>query len=292
MRQIFFDRGHRLRNGWWVLLFLGLVFVTRFAYTPLSHSLQGLGVGKPWLEPLGFVFLLLVTWICTRLRKEPLSSVGFRLDRRWAKEAVAGVLLGVVSMLLVVAMMWASGAVTLQLDPARSLGALGKGLYLFAAVALFEETLFRGFMFQRLVDGTGVWFAQIALALLFAVAHWGNPDMHGATKVWASLDIALAAAMLGMAWLRTRSLALPVGMHLGWNWMQGHVLGFDVSGVDLPGWFLPQLLDRPAWMTGGGFGPESTVFAVVVDLATLVLLWKWKGSAAAAPENGLRLQPA
>lgn len=285
MRQLFFNREQRLRNGWWMLLFIGLVFVTRFAYTPLSHALQGLGIAKHWLEPLGLVFLLFATWVCTRLRREPLASVGFHLDRRWAKEAAWGMLLGMGAMVLVVALMWASGAVRLELDPARSFGALGVGLYVFVSVALFEETLFRGFLFQRLVDGAGVWVAQIALALLFAAAHWNNPDMHGATRVWASIDIALAALMLGMAYLRTRSLALPVGLHLGWNWMQGHVLGFDVSGVDLPGWFLPQLQDRPEWMTGGAFGPESTVFAVVVDLAVLMLLWKWKGTAAVAPQS-------
>ena len=136
-------------------------------------------------------------------------------------------------------------------------------------------------------------YASFALssALLFATAHWGNPDMQGATRVWASIDIALAALMLGMAYVRTRSLALPFGLHLGWNWMQGHVLGFDVSGVDLTGWFLPQLLDRPEWMTGGAFGPESTVFAVVVDLGVLLLLWKWKGSAAVAPQRVPLLQP-
>src|SRR6185436_2348828 len=115
-----------------------------------------------------FLFILLATWVCTRLRREPLTSVGFRLDRRWAKEAACGMLLGVGSMALVVALMWATGSVRLQLDPARSLGALGVGLYVFVFVALFEEALFRGFLFQRLVDGAGVWVAQVALALLFA----------------------------------------------------------------------------------------------------------------------------
>jgi membrane protease YdiL (CAAX protease family) len=292
LKQILFDREQHLRNGWWMLLFIAIVFVTRFAYTPLSHALRDLGVARHWLEPLGLVFILLATWMCTRLRREPLASIGLHLDRRWAKEAAWGALLGIGSMVLVVALMWASGSVRLELDPARNVGALGVGLYVFVFVALFEETLFRGFLFQRLVDGAGVWVAQITLALLFAAAHWVNPDMHGATKVWASLDLALAALMLGMAYLRTRSLALPFGLHLGWNWMQGHVLGFDVSGVDLPGWFLPQLQDRPEWMTGGAFGPESTVFAVVVDLAVLLLLWKWKGTAAVSPAPSLRLQPA
>src|SRR5207342_863423 len=129
--------------------------------------------------------------------------------------------------------------VRFELDPARSLGAVAFGLYMFIFVAFLEELLFRGFLFQRLVAGMGVWPAQLALALLFALAHWGNPGMAGAAKVWATFDIALAAITLGLAYLRTGSLALPIGLHLGWNWAQGHVLGFGVSGIGLTGWLHP-----------------------------------------------------
>ena len=278
LKSFFLDSNRRLRNGWWILLFVALFLLSRVLYTPISQILRHAGIPATWLEPLRFVFVLLVTSICTRLRGDSLSSIGFRIDLRWIRQWVAGALLGIASMAVIVGLIWLAGGIRLELDPARSVGTLVYGLYLFLFVALFEETLFRGFLFQRLVDGAGVWIAQLALALLFAAGHWGNPGMHGATEVVASLDLGLGAIMLGLAWLRTRSLALPVGLHLGWNWMQGHVLGFGVSGFDYAGWYQPQFLDRPQWLTGGEFGPESSVFAVLVDVVVIGLLWKWRGT--------------
>lgn len=85
--------------------------------------------------------------------------------------------------------------------------------------------------------------------------------------------------LLGLAYLRTRSLALPVGIHLGWNWSLGHLLGFGVSGFEHAGWFHPLLQDGPEWISGGRFGPEASLFAVVADVLLIIVLWKWKGSA-------------
>jgi membrane protease YdiL (CAAX protease family) len=268
-----------LRNGWWILIFIALMLASRFVYTPVSRALQGLGVTQDWLEPLGFGFLLLVTWICVRLRKERLSSIGFVLDGRWAQELGVGSFIGIASALLAVTMIWAVGGVRFELDPARSMATLAYGVYLFLFVALFEETLFRGFVFQRLVAGAGVWVGQITLGLLFATSHWGNPDMQGATLVWATVELFLGAVLLGLAYLRTRSLALPIGLHLGWNWAQGHLLGVGVSGFAHAGWFRPLLLDKPEWVTGGRFGTEASIFAVIVDGLVILMLWKWKGSA-------------
>jgi membrane protease YdiL (CAAX protease family) len=275
-----FDASGRLRNGWWALIFLACVFASTFAYTPLSHGLQGLGVTKDWLEPAPVLMILLATWICTRLRREPLSSVGLRMDRRWAREFGWGCAIGAGGMALATGLIIAIGGVRFELDPARSLGGLAFGVYMFLSVAFLEELMFRGFLFQRLVAGLGVWPAQIALALLFALAHWGNPGMAGAAKVWATIDIALAAITLGLAYLRTRSLALPIGLHLSWNWMQGHFLGFGVSGVDLTGWLHPVFQGVPAWITGGDFGPEASLVGVIADLAMLAVVWKWTGAKA------------
>lgn len=284
--RIFLDSRQRLRNGWWMLIFIGFIAVTRFAYRPLTGALRELGVAQAWLEPVPFLFTLLVTWACLRLRKEPLSSVGFLINRRWLQQAGLGMTLGMGSLVLAVTMIWATGGVSFKLDPDRSLAALGYGLYLFLFVALLEENLFRGFLFQRLVAGTGVWFAQIALALLFAFGHWDNPGMDGTTKLVASIELALAAILLGLAYLRTRSLALPVGLHLGWNWAQGYGLGFDVSGIDQPGWYQPIFHGQAEWLSGGQFGPEASVFGVLADLVVIVLLWRWKGVAAAPLDTG------
>jgi len=291
LKNVFLNSNERLRNGWWILIFIALMLASRFVYTPVSRALQELGASKDWLEPLRFGLLLLVTWICVRLRKEPLSSIGFVLDGRWARELGVGSVFGIASALLAVTMMWAVGGVHLELDPARSLTMLAYGVYVFLFVALFEEALFRGFVFQRLVAGAGVWVAQIALGLLFATSHWGNPDMQGATLVWATLELFLGAVLLGLAYLRTRSLALPIGIHFGWNWAHGNLLGFDVSGFEHAGWFRPLLQDMPEWVTGGSFGPEASIFAVIVDVLLILMLWKWKGSAAKPDASDARLSP-
>src|SRR4051812_10712042 len=276
MKRLFFDAHQRLRNGWWILIFIAFIAVTRFAYKPLTHGLKDLGLPQPWLESVPFLLALLATWACTRLRREPLSSVGFKLDRRWFREIGWGTLSGLGMALAVVGMIWAIGGVRFELDPARSVGALLVGLYFFLAAALLEETLFRGFIFQRLLDGVGVWPAQILLATLFAAAHWGSPGMQGGTELVAVLDLFLAAVLLGLAYLRTRSLALPIGLHLGWNWTQGHVLGFGVSGYDFKGWWHPVFQGKAEWLTGGAFGPESSIFSPLVSLVMIGLLWRWR----------------
>ena len=285
------DGQGRLRNGWWILVFIGVMAASQLAYHPVSKALQQLGAGDLALAPLPVLFLLLVTWACLRLRREPLAAVGLRLDARWWRQLLAGVALGCALMLAIVGLVWMAGGVRLGLDPARGAALLARGAWLFTWVAVLEELLFRGFVFQRLVDGIGATGALLLMGALFAFAHWGNPGMHGATLAWASLDTVVASVMLGLAYLRTGSLALPIGIHFGWNWLQGSVLGFDVSGIDQAGWLLPQLLDKPQWLTGGAFGPEASAFAVLVDATAVLLLWRWKG---VRGPSGLppRLRPA
>lgn len=275
MRTFLFDEAGKLRNGWWALAFVACVAATSVIYSPLSHRLQAMGVSKDWLQAAPVFMVLLATWICTRLRRESLASVGLRLDRRWAREVAWGCVIGFAAMMLAAGLMVAIGGVRFELDPARSVARMAFGAYLFASVALLEELLFRGFLFQRLVAGLGAWPAQGLCAALFAFAHWGNPGMEGATKAWATIDIGVAAIFLGLAYLRTRSLALPIGLHLGWNWTQGHLLGFGVSGTGLTGWLHPVFLRLPAWVTGGEFGPEGSLIGVIVDLVTLAVIWHW-----------------
>lgn len=285
MKTAFFDAHGRLRNGWWMLVFIACIAATRPVHMLASRALEQAGVADVWIEPVSFLLVLLATWVCTRLRREPLSSVGFVLDARWLRQFGVGVLLGSGSLLLAAALIWMVGGVRFELDPAREVSMVVQGLYVFLFVSLFEETLFRGFLFQRLADGAGVWVAQIAFALLFALGHGDNPGMEGMTRVIASVELALAAILLGVAYLRTRSLALPVGIHLGWNWMQGSVMGMGVSGLDQSGWWQPVLLDQPQWLSGGQFGAEASVFGVVTDLVLIALLWRWKGTADRAADT-------
>jgi membrane protease YdiL (CAAX protease family) len=281
VRKLLRNEHGQLRNGWWILVFIAMFLASRVAYPPVSKGLQQLGAGPEWLAPLPVAFALLVTWICLRLRRQPLSTVGLRLDGRWWRQAACGIVVGGALMLAIAALIASAGGVRFVVNPAGGAAALAVGAWMFLWVAALEELLFRGFVFQRLVDGLGAPAALLGMALLFAIAHWGNPGMEGATRAWASVDTALGAILLGLAYLRTGSLALPIGIHFGWNWMQGSVLGFDVSGFDHAGWLQPQLLDQPQWLSGGAFGPEASVFAVLVDLAAVAVLWRWRGLASA-----------
>lgn len=283
MNRILRDGHGSLRNGWWILAFLALFAASQPIYKVVSRAMQQQGLDGQWLAPLPVAFLILVTWACLRLRRESMAAVGLRLDLTWLREILGGAALGMALILLVTGLIAATGGVRFSPDPAGSLDALAMGAWVFAWVVLLEELLFRGFVFQRMVDGIGRWPALVAMAALFALAHWGNPGMDGATLVWATIDTALGAILLGLAYLRTRRLALPIGIHFGWNWAQGSLLGFDVSGLDQAGWLLPELLGKPQWLTGGAFGPEASIFAVLVDAAAVVLMWRWKGSAQARP---------
>lgn len=277
--KTFFNSEGRLRNGWWAMLFLafmGLGLAIFRASIPLFKR-TGISNGD-WVLVVLFGLSLLATWACTHLRKEPFTSVGFQLNRRWARELATGILLGGGVMVLGALLVGLFGGVTWEIHPVGSLRLAAMGFGVFTLVALWEENLFRGFLFQRLVEGLGVWPTQLLLAVFFALSHWGNPGMQGATKVWASLGIGLAAIFLGLAYLRTRSLALPVGIHLGWNWTQGDLLGFGVSGtVERPGLLRPIFHGKPEWLSGGTFGLEASALGVLAILIGIALLWRWKG---------------
>lgn len=268
----------QLRNGWWIVIFIALVALTRPLYKPLQQQLLAWGTPSLALEYLSPALVLLVTWICLRLRRQRLADVGLRLNRSWLTQFSAGLLIATIQIGAITALIYAAGGLSFSLNPQRSVEILLSGACLMLAAVVLEELLFRGFLFQRLLDGTGVWFSQIVLALLFAFGHWDNPGMDGITKLVASVDLALGALIFGFAYIRTRSLALPIGLHLGWNYSQGMLLGFAVSGHEHTSWFTPTINDGASWLNGGQFGLEASIFAVIIDLLLLTALWRWRGS--------------
>lgn len=235
-----------------------------------------LRLALPWpvLPAAGFTFLavLAVTWMALELERLPMASVGLALDRRWARQFLAGLLAGSAIILAAAAAARLAGGFHWAPAPGASPGRLAAGAWLYLAVAASEELLFRGYLFQRLVRGFGQGPALAATAVLFTWVHRANPGMAGATRVWAGLNIALASVLLGLCYLRSRSLALPIGLHLGWNWTQGSLLGFGVSGLPVAGWWTPVGHGAAAWLTGGAFGLEASLPCTVVTVAACVIL--------------------
>ncbi|MDX1455545.1 MAG: type II CAAX endopeptidase family protein [Gammaproteobacteria bacterium] len=276
IKKIFFNASGKLRNGWWVLAFIAVYFVIGFSYR-FGMNLLGEDVLPRDLGlAIGIGLILLATWIVMRLRKERLSDVGLVMNSRWARDFFIGTGLGIAMILVTATLVMAFAGVRFAMNPEASVTTMLYGLYFFLIVSLREELLFRGFIFQRAIDGLGPWGAQVLFGLFFAVAHFGNPGMEGVTFVVATIVIALAAIFLGAAYIKTRSLALPIGIHLGWNWAQGYVLGFGVSGTEVDGILEPSFGDAPVWLSGGNFGVEASVFAIAVVIGLTVLVWKWK----------------
>ena len=150
------------------------------------------------------------------------------------------------------------------------------GVTIFAGVALAEEFLFRGFIFQRFIQSLGQWPAQLILAGMFLLTHLNNPGMTGVSKTLASINIFVASILFGLAFIKTKSLAMPLGLHFMANLMQGTVLGFGVSGEQEVCLFAPVFDQAPAWLTGGSFGLEASLPGLLTLLLITMGVYRWK----------------
>ena len=179
-----------------------------------------------------------------------------------------GFLLGIVYFAIVVGIMALAGCYrisSVQLDIAGQVRAIG----MFFMVAVCEEVIFRGILF-RMIDRQFNAVAAFAVsALMFGAVHLTNP---GATW-WAGLAIAIEAGiLLSAAYKYSGGLWMPIGIHWAWNYTQGNILGFAVSGGDAGKSLFTPEISGPDLLTGGAFGAEASLIAVVVGAAISALL--------------------
>jgi len=133
---------------------------------------------------------------------------------------------------------------------------------------VMEELLFRGILFRIIEEGLGSLLALILSGLIFGLLHLTNPN----ASLVAGLAIAIEAGiLLAAVYMLTRRLWLAIGLHLAWNLTQGGVYGVAVSGNEMKG-LLESRLTGPEWLSGGAFGAEASVVAVVVCLAASALV--------------------
>jgi uncharacterized protein len=127
-------------------------------------------------------------------------------------------------------------------------------------VAVSEELVFRGYLLHNLLQSTNKWVALLISSALFAGIHLGNPDV----GILPIIEIFVGGLMLGINYIFTRNLWFGIALHFAWNFFQGPVFGFDVSGVPLPS-LMQQDVNGPTWLTGGAFGLEGSVLALVLN---------------------------
>lgn len=265
--HIFLNEHKRLRSGWWIAAFLGVLAALLL---PLILSVHEQQAGVPVVYQLGVV--IVASLILQALRRKPLSDLVGNVNTL-PHDLLGGLASGALLMAAPAALLVAIGAVTWQTN-ANAAAVIGPTLAALAVAAATEELVFRGFLFQRLLDGLGVWPAQLIIAAMFLLTHSDALRGQGALGTLAGANIFLASIMFGLAYLRTRGLAMPIALHFAANALQGPVLGFGVSGSEQSG--LLQALPEPGMelLTGGTFGLEASIPGFLAVIALTAILWQ------------------
>jgi len=276
----------RLRAGWRLLLHGGMAFFLVTCCSVPLILLPGALSGGPISMQLmlasavaGAIGITGATLIARRFfDRRTFRSLGFDTDRHTLPDLLVGFLIPAAQMALVYAIEWALGWTrwegwAWETSPASTIaGALLLSLVVFILVGYQEELLSRGYHLQNLIDGSGLRWALVISSTIFALLHLFNPGAGPAAVV----GLVFAGIFLAFGWLRTGRLWLSIGLHIGWNFFEGTVFGFQVSGLDLFK-LMRHTVTGPAWATGGSFGPEAG--AVMVPAYALgvglILAYTW-----------------
>jgi uncharacterized protein len=267
----------RLRAGWRLLIQTALMFVFG-TILGIIAALLGILVLSPLsiagrvLDLLGITASIYVArrW----LDRRSFASLGLELDRRTLLDILAGIGIAFLQMGLIYILMLGLNWLTFegfawQFDP---LNVVVTGvvtmLVIFVLVGWTEELLSRGYHLQTIASGTNLFWGVVVSSAIFGLIHLGNPN---ATLVSAA-GIFFAGLLFAYAYLRTRQLWLPIGLHIGWNFFEGVVFGFPVSGLDI--YALARItVHGPDLWTGGAFGPEAGLIVLPAILVGGLLIY-------------------
>ena len=279
-----------------------LVYFAMWGFGPLAlHSIFGdwmrdvTPVAWEWLvdvvaDLLRLATVLVATVIAARwIDRRPLRTYGLRLDRAWLTDLLFGVLLGALLMGGVFLVQWLAGWVTVTAWWASEWAnvpfgyAIWAPLTWFAVIAIAEELLCRSNQLLNLAEGwnpvgrlLAVVLAWLVSSAIFGLLHVYNPH----SNWYTTLCLAGYGVFFGLGYVLTGQIALSIGLHFTWNFAQGNVFGFPVSGrITHATSVMAVEQSGPALWTGGAFGPEAGLLgllAALVGAAAIVLWVRWR----------------
>ncbi|NOY98670.1 MAG: CPBP family intramembrane metalloprotease [Chloroflexi bacterium] len=263
----------RPRAGWRLLIQTILIVVVGI---PAGFLLGWLPIGGMlYSQVIEVVAITLSVYLARRfLDKRSFVSLGLKPDRQALRDLLAGIAITFVMMGSIYLAEWSLGwlafdgfAWETESVPSVTLNLLAM-FGIFVLVGWNEELLSRGYHLQTLASGLNLTWGVILSAAVFGLLHLGNPN---ATWISAA-GIFLAGVFLAYGYIRTRQLWLSIGLHIGWNFFEGVVFGFPVSGMDF--FRLTRITVRgPALWTGGAFGPEAGLVVVPALALGMVLIY-------------------
>jgi len=270
----------RLRAAWRIAGQLGLLLlVVVILSIPLAIvSLAGVSLGAdfPFLasQVIGFVAITASVFIARRLLdRRSISSLGLA-QKKAPADILMGILIAAVMMGAIFLIEWLAGWSSItrtrwgQVDLLANILVM---LVVFIAVGWQEELLARGYLLRNLIDGLNIPLAVLISSAIFGLGHLGNPNVNPI----AILGLLLAGLFFAYATLRSGQLWLAVGLHIGWNFFEGPVFGFPVSGLVMRGLFEHQPAPGLDIWTGGAFGPEAGLILLPALALGMALVWWW-----------------
>lgn len=216
---------------------------------------------------ISFVLIGVAVFARKIIDRESITSMGFTW-KGYESNAFAGFFLGLLilctgSMILVVLKyLFFTGVII-------NSGNLLYSLLLFIIVAFTEEIAFRGYILNNLMQSMNKWLALTICSVAFALFHFTNP---GGAHILPMLNIFVAGYLLGINYIYTKNLWFAIFLHFSWNFFQGPVFGYDVSGFAASG-FLQQTMKGPVLVTGGDFGFEGSLVCLILNIITCCLLY-------------------
>jgi len=235
--------------------------------TDEADIIKTMGVGQMTIVSfLGFLGTILSVWIFRRfIDRKSMVSLGLTFEN-YRNDLIAGMGWGIALIVIGFVVLYLSGMLKIV---GTSFNLLDLILYfiLFIIAAFNEEILVRGYILSNLMDSMNKYVALIVSSVLFAALHLANANM----SVIAFINLVLAGLILGIYYIHKRNLWFPIGIHLTWNFFQGPVFGFEVSG-NKTGSIILQEVNGSDLLTGGEFGLEGSLIATVsIILMTLVI---------------------
>jgi membrane protease YdiL (CAAX protease family) len=216
---------------------------------------------------IGFILMVLAYRLYTRyIENRQAHELTFKSS---LPEIGLGIIIGGGLMILIVSILAISGSYRIAaIDSDWTV--LINNIIPLGMAAFIEEMVFRIIIFKLTEELAGSWVAIVIQAGLFGLAHIGNEN----ATLWAAAALAIEAGIiLAAAYMYSRRIWMAFGIHLGWNYFQAYVFGITTSGTSVEGLIKPQIIGSE-WLTGGEFGVEKSVVAVILCLITGIIIFR------------------
>jgi len=282
--NIFYNTSEkRLRSGWRLIIQFGLFLGAYLLPIVFLDGIRDSYYKNLADEISTFLLVIFSIWIVTKfIDKRKFSDLGFHFNADWFFNYFEGLIIGAVVFffifLIELSFNWIEVYSYASLENIMGfILKLAGRLFGFFCVAVMEETFSRGYQLKNLSEGffsnvaskrKAIIIALIVSSVFFGIMHAENPNI----TLLGVFNLSLIGLFYGYAYIATGSLAMAIGIHTTWNFVQGNILGYQVSGMDSEISVFQINNIGPASITGGSFGPEGGIIIIAAILFGAVIL--------------------